>query len=124
MSGALWCADSEADMLPYELTGPDGDVGARLAHLAPGPSWPFASADFEPTLPSRGGNAAGNGGDGAFQGTILNSAHADFAPFNSAHAGAHGTSTAHQTNWASFQQDVIQIGGVGGDGGSGNVASG
>jgi hypothetical protein len=48
----------------------------------------------------------------------------DFAPFNAAQSGAHGTATAHQTNWASIQQAVVQIGGVGGDGGSGNIASG
>jgi hypothetical protein len=124
MSGALWSADSEADMLPYELIGPDDNAGARLAHLAPGPSWPLRSADAEPALPSRGGNGAGNGGHGAFQGTILNESRADFAPFNAADAGAHGAAIAHQTNWASIQQDVVQIGGVGGDGGSGNIASG
>src|SRR5918995_979967 len=121
MSGALWSANSEADMLPYELIGPDGNAGARLAHLAPGLSSPLRSADTEPNLPGRGGNAAGHGG---FQGTILNESRADFAPFNAAEAGAHGTASAYQTNWASIQQDVVQIGGVGGDGGSGNIAAG
>jgi hypothetical protein len=111
-------------MLPYELIGPDGNAGARLAHLAPGLSSPLRSADTEPNLPGRGGNAAGNGGHGAFQGTILNESRADFAPFNAAEAGAHGTASAYQTNWASIQQDVVQIGGVGGDGGSGNIAAG
>jgi hypothetical protein len=71
-----------------------------------------------------GGNSAGNGGDGYFFGSLVNAPVVIYMPINIAIAGYNSTADAHQTNDASFDQSVVQIAGVGGDGGSGNVSIG
>ena len=70
-----------------------------------------------------GGNAAGNGGDGHFAGSALNTAYAGFTPINMA-SGYHGGASAEQTNTAYFGQATIQAAGVGGGGGDDNIALG
>ncbi|MGZ5875450.1 MAG: hypothetical protein ACXWKP_25465 [Bradyrhizobium sp.] len=71
-----------------------------------------------------GDNSAGNGGNGYFAGSLIDSTYAAFEPFNMAQAGAHATATAHQTNIGIFDQAATQIAGIGGDGGDGNAATG
>src|SRR5258706_5694655 len=71
-----------------------------------------------------GDNSAGNGGNGYFAGTLIDSSYAAFEPLNMAQAGAHATASAHQTNVGLFDQAATQIAGTGGGGGNGNAAIG
>jgi hypothetical protein len=88
------------------------------------PGW-WLFADSIPSVPAyTGGNSAGNGGNGYFSGSLIDTRHIAFEPFNVAQSGVHATAAAHQTNIAYFDQSATQIAGVGGDGGDGNTASG
>jgi hypothetical protein len=71
-----------------------------------------------------GDNSAGNGGDGYFFGAMVHAPVAVYNPINIAVAGPHATADAHQTNNVVFDQSATQIAGVGGNGGTGNAASG
>jgi hypothetical protein len=71
-----------------------------------------------------GSNGAGNGGDGHFSGSLIDVSIAIYAPINIAIAGPHATAEADQINNVHIDQSAIQIAGVGGDGGSGNLALG
>jgi len=71
-----------------------------------------------------GDNSAGNGGDGYFFGSLVNAPIVIYMPINIAIAGYNSTADAHQTNDASFDQSAVQIAGIGGDGGRGNVSMG
>jgi hypothetical protein len=96
------------------------DMSAREAQV---PSW--LSTDSQPPLSiDTGDNSAGNGGDGYFAGSLVDSSYAAFEPLNVAQAGAHATALAHQTNIGYFDQAASQIAGVGGDGGDWNAAIG
>jgi hypothetical protein len=90
---------------------------------APVPTW--LSTDSQPLFSIRtGDNSAGNGGDGHFAGSLIDSSYASFEPFNMAQAGTHATASAHQTNIAHFDQAATQIAGIGGNGGDWNTAMG
>ena len=71
-----------------------------------------------------GNNHAGDGGDGYFHGSIVHVSFALFSPINIAIAGYNGHATADQTNNAIFDQSALQMAGIGGHGGDGNVAIG
>jgi hypothetical protein len=71
-----------------------------------------------------GANGAGNGGHGHFSGSLIDVSIAIYAPINIAVAGPHSTADAHQINNVLFDQSAVQIAGIGGDGGHGNVAMG
>jgi hypothetical protein len=71
-----------------------------------------------------GANGAGNGGSGHASGTLIDISVAIYAPINIAIAGPHSTAEADQANNVHFDQSAVQIAGVGGDGGHGNVAMG
>jgi hypothetical protein len=71
-----------------------------------------------------GDNSAGNGGNGYFAGSLIDSSYAAFEPLNMAQAGAHATAVAHQTNIGIFDQSATQTAGTGGDGGDWNDAMG
>jgi hypothetical protein len=71
-----------------------------------------------------GSNGAGNGGSGHFTGSLIDVSVAIYAPINIAIAGPHATAEADQINNVHIDQSAIQIAGVGGDGGSGNLALG
>jgi hypothetical protein len=87
------------------------------------PSW--LSTDSRPLfLIHTGDNSAGNGGDGYFAGSMIDSSYAAFEPFNMAQAGAHTTAGAHQVNIGLFDQSATQIAGIGGAGGDWNAAMG
>ena len=64
---------------------------APVSWLLPGDSWPGFAADT-------GDNSAGNGGNGHFAGSMIDTSYASFEPLNVAHAGSHGTANAYQTN--------------------------
>jgi hypothetical protein len=71
-----------------------------------------------------GGNQAGNGGDGNFHGSLVHTSVVVYDPVNVAVAGYNSTTEALQTNNVALDQSSQQTAGVGGNGGSGNVAMG
>ncbi len=71
-----------------------------------------------------GGNSAGDGGSGHFSGSLVDVSIAIYAPINIAIAGPHSTAEADQINNVHFDQSSVQIAGIGGDGGNGNMAFG
>jgi hypothetical protein len=73
---------------------------------------------------STGSNGAGNGGSGHFAGSLIDVSIAIYAPINIAIAGPNSTAEADQINNVHIDQSAVQIAGVGGDGGNGNVALG
>ncbi|MGZ5871944.1 MAG: hypothetical protein ACXWKP_07525 [Bradyrhizobium sp.] len=73
---------------------------------------------------SSGANHAGNGGDGYFYGSLVHASFALYDPINIAVAGYHSNAHADQTNNVEFDQSAFQMAGIGGNGGSGNVAIG
>src|SRR5712675_1856053 len=87
------------------------------------PSW-FPAGSLAHFAIDTGGNDAGNGGNGYFYGSLIDSSYAAFEPLNMAQAGAHATASAHQTNIGIFDQAATQIAGIGGDGGDSNAAIG
>ncbi len=90
---------------------------------APFPSRP--ASDSPPLyLIQTGNNSAGDGGDGYFSGSLIDSSYAAFEPLNMAQAGVHATANAHQTNIGLFDQAANQMAGTGGDGGDWNAAMG
>ncbi|OAF10114.1 hypothetical protein AYJ54_12310 [Bradyrhizobium centrolobii] len=71
-----------------------------------------------------GSNGAGNGGNGHVAGSLIDVSVAIYAPINIAIAGPHSTAVADQVNNVHIDQSAVQIAGVGGDGGYGNLALG
>ena len=71
-----------------------------------------------------GGNSAGDGGSGHFSGSLIDVSVAIYAPINIAIAGPHSTAEADQINNVHIDQSAIQVAGIGGSGGNGNLALG
>ncbi len=72
-----------------------------------------------------GANEAGNGGDGYFYGGIIHASLAIYQPINITVSAGYGSiAIANQTNNVTFDQSAIQMAGIGGHGGNGNIASG
>ena len=92
-------------------------------HNAPG-SWGLSGDSWPGFAADTGNNSAGNGGNGHFSGSMIDTSYAAFEPLNVAHASSHATANAYQTNIVYLDQSATQIAGVGGDGGNGNAASG
>jgi len=97
-----------------DLHGRDVSIPSWLSAGSPLPLFPIDTGD----------NSAGNGGNGYFAGSLIDSSYAAFEPFNMAQAGAHATANAHQTNIGLFDQAATQIAGIGGGGGDWNAAMG
>jgi hypothetical protein len=91
-----------------------GSVVASLSHGLSGGSDTIAT----------GSNGAGNGGSGHFAGSLIDVGVAIYAPINIAIAGPHATAEADQINNVHIDQSAVQIAGIGGDGGSGNLVLG
>lgn len=86
---------------------------------------PWLSTDSLPLfLIHSGDNSTGNGGDGYFGGSLVDSSYAAFEPVNIAQSGNHAAANSHQTNIGYFDQSATQAAGIGGDGGNWNVALG
>jgi hypothetical protein len=71
-----------------------------------------------------GASSAGLGGAGSFYGSVTHQAVAVYSPINIAISNGGSSASAVQTNDVSFHQDAIQIAGIGGDGGNGNMSAG
>jgi len=94
-----------------------------LGRQASIPSW-FPTYSPPHFLTDTGGNSAGNGGNGHFVGSMIDSSYAAFEPLNIAQADGHATAGAYQANIGIFDQAATQTAGVGGDGGDWNAAIG
>jgi hypothetical protein len=113
------------DQSAFQMAGVGGD-GGNGNHAVGGTADIF-SAIFEligSDVIATGNNSAGNGGNGHFSGSMIDIDVAIYAPINIAVAGYNSTAEAHQSNNVVFDQSVIQIAGIGGDGGHGNAALG
>lgn len=115
---------TETRLLPEDSPSPNANQNtisnsatSAAGHLALVPTW--LPLDVAP-----GYNSAGSGGDGMSIGTIGSNASAVFVPSNTAMAGPHSSADAHQGNDAFINQHVTEMAGMGGDGGTGNVAIG
>src|SRR5258708_19435045 len=64
---------------------------------APVPSW-LRPDSLQPFSIDTGDNSAGNGGNGYFAGSLIDSSYAAFEPVNMAQAGAPPPSNPHTTN--------------------------
>lgn len=109
------------DQAATQIAGVGGDGGNWNGALG-GSVAAFGSVGSD--VISTGDNSAGNGGDGQFIGALVDAPVAIYDPINIAVAGSNATADAQQSNLAQFQQGAVQIAGVGGNGGNGNVATG
>ncbi|OEC96064.1 MULTISPECIES: hypothetical protein [unclassified Rhizobium] len=102
-------------------TGTDQNLIANSAagHLALVPTWLPLDVASAPNY-----NSAGSGGDGISEGVIDSNALAVFVPSNAAIAGPHSSADAFQGNDALVNQHPTEVAGIGGNGGSGNIAIG
>jgi hypothetical protein len=104
---------------PNTSVGQNVISGSSAGHLALVPTWlPLDIA------PDANVNSAGSGGDGIATGLISSNPLAIFVPSNAVTAGPHSTANAYQGNDALINQHVTEMAGLGGNGGSGNVAIG
>ncbi len=72
-----------------------------------------------------GANEAGNGGDGFFYGGIIHASLVIYQPINIAVSVGYGSiAIAEQTNDVNINQSALQMAGIGGSGGDGNMAAG
>src|SRR5262245_18939871 len=113
----------QIDQSATQIAGVGGDGGNNNASIggtvtASG----FGSGDSGAI--ATGSNEAGNGGDGFFYGTIINASFVLYHPINIAIAVPNSTAHADQTNNVDIDQSAVQMAGIGGDGGDGNVALG
>ena len=101
--------------------GADQNLTSNLAagHLALVPTWLPLDVSSGPNY-----NSAGSGGDGISDGVIDSNALAVFVPSNAAITGPHSSADAFQGNDALINQHPTEMAGIGGNGGSGNVAIG
>jgi hypothetical protein len=98
-------------------------MGGNISAVAPASGSGVAAPG--PGAIDSGGNTAGNGGDGYFYGGIIHASMVVYEPINiSVAAGYDSTALADQTNNASFNQSALQMAGIGGNGGDGNIAAG
>src|SRR5579871_1124142 len=103
-----------------------GDVSGEgtnsHGNAALGAMSPFGSTGLDSI--SSGDNHAGDGGNGSFSGSMVQSSIAVYDPINIAIAGYDSTSHADQSNNVVFDQSAVQMAGIGGHGGNGNAAVG
>jgi hypothetical protein len=116
---ALQTNDVSVDQSAFQMAGVGGDGG--IGNVAWGGN---VSASPGADVVSTGGNSAGNGGGGYFAGTLVDAPVVIYHPINIALAGPGGTAQASQSNAVEIDQSAVQIAGIGGSGGYGNVASG
>jgi hypothetical protein len=121
-SYALQNNNVHLDQFSFQMAGIGGNGGdgnvAMGGHL--GSSGLLGGSDAIAT----GSNSAGNGGNGYFSGSLVDVSIAIYAPINIAVAGPHSTAVADQVNDVHIDQSAVQIAGIGGHGGDGNLALG
>lgn len=110
------------DQSSFQMAGVGGNGGNGNA--AVGGSGGFSGLSGGSDAIATGANHAGNGGSGHFSGNLIDVSVAIYAPINIAIAGPHSTADADQINNVVFDQSAVQIAGIGGHGGHGNIALG
>lgn len=112
----------QLDQFAFQMAGIGGNGGngnlAMGGHAGSSGLWGGSDAI------ATGANHAGNGGNGYFSGSLVDVSIAIYAPINIAVAGPHATAVADQINNVHIDQSAVQIAGVGGHGGDGNLAIG
>ncbi|WP_249144162.1 hypothetical protein [Bradyrhizobium lablabi] len=119
----------EIDQSATQIAGIGGDGGNGNAAVGGSvitldPSWASGNGGSVSDLIQTGANQAGNGGDGAFHGELVHTPVALYDPINISVAGYNSNSHALQINNVDLDQSALQIAGIGGHGGNGNVAMG
>jgi hypothetical protein len=112
------------DQSSSQMAGVGGHGGSGNVAMGGNGSILFSGLGGGSDAIATGGNGAGNGGSGHFSGSLVDVSVAIYAPINIAIAGPHSTAEADQINNVHLDQSAIQIAGIGGDGGHGNVALG
>ncbi|MGY8681015.1 hypothetical protein Q2941_24900 [Bradyrhizobium sp. UFLA05-153] len=112
--------DVNVDQSAFQMAGVGGDGGN--GNIATGGG--IGGASTGSAVIATGGSSAGNGGDGYFSGALVDAPVVIYHPVNIAVAGPGGTAYASQSNAVDINQSAVQIAGVGGSGGNGNVAGG
>jgi hypothetical protein len=110
------------DQSSSQMAGVGGSGGN--GNVAMGGGIAFSGLGSGSDAVATGGNGAGNGGSGHFSGSLVDVSVAIYSPINIAIAGPQSTAEAGQINNVHLDQSAIQIAGIGGDGGHGNVALG
>lgn len=100
-----------------QITGAGGDGGSQNAALG-------GSIGVHGSVGSDVIASGGNGGDCHFAGAGVDATAATYNSVDGPVAGYHATASANQTNTVHFDQAVIQIAGVGGQGRNGNATIG
>src|SRR5262249_1040934 len=112
-----------ATSVPLAQSGNDNTAVTKLSSVEPAAG--SAHLGDGSGLVQSGGNSAGNGGDGYFYGGIIHASLVIYEPINISVAVGYGSvALADQTNNLSVDQSAVQIAGIGGNGGNGNVAAG
>jgi hypothetical protein len=106
------------------IGGSAADAGPHMLHVMAGSNQTSHQGLIGSDATQSGDNQAGNGGDGYFYGSLVHTSVALYDPINVAVAGYDSTSQASQSNNVNFDQSSVQMAGIGGNGGSGNVAIG
>jgi hypothetical protein len=122
-SYALQINDVHVDQSVHQIAGIGGHGGngnvAAGGSASLGAHGPWGSDTI-----ATGSNGAGNGGDGHFAGSMIDVSVVIYAPVNIAIAAPYATAEADQINNVHIDQSAVQIAGVGGNGGHGNLALG
>lgn len=108
--------DVHLDQSSFQMAGTGGDGGSAAIVSA------FLGGGSDAI--ATGHNSAGNGGSGHFSGSLIDISVAIYAPINIAIAGPYSTAEADQINNVHIDQSAVQIAGIGGSGGHGNLALG
>jgi hypothetical protein len=112
------------DQSSFQMAGVGGNGGSSNAAVGGSGGLVSSLLGGGSDVIATGANGAGNGGNGHFAGSLVDVSVAIYAPINIAIAGPHSTADAHQINNVLFDQSAVQVAGIGGDGGHGNVALG
>ena len=103
--------------------GGNGNVSAGGSIITLDAGWGSSNGGSAWDLQT-GGSHAGNGGDGSFYGSLVHTSFVLYDPINIAVAGYNSSAYAVQTNNVYVDQSALQLAGIGGYGGNGNVATG
>jgi hypothetical protein len=109
------------DQSAIQIAGGGGHGGTGNTS-SPGPGDAFTAGHSASDPLGTGFDGAGNGGNGIFAGSLVNTSLVFYNPVNIAIAGHGAHARADQTNDVNIEQHAVQIAGVGGHGGSGNSA--
>lgn len=106
-----------SEAAPNANTNQNAVTTVAGGHLALVPTW--LPLDL---VPDPDHNSAGSGGNGTSIGNLDSNTLAVFMPSNAAITGPHSAADAQQGNDALINQHATEMAGMGGDGGSGNLA--